>query len=141
MGGAAKFAAAALCCRLPACQTKGDIRSKLSARSMQIYAQTFATDLCLDLYRTLTSAQKAKLLRGEVDPWETSPLNNSPLLTGLEKRYCQKILFSHKDFTTLGPKMVFSHTPRGPAALPPTPGLGDPGGTQNPPKNGMENRC
>jgi hypothetical protein len=93
MGGAFKCAAAAYRCRLPACQTKAAIRSKLSARSMQIYAQTFATDLCLDLYRTLTSAQKARLLRGEVDPWETSPLNNSPLLTGLEKRYCQKCCF------------------------------------------------
>ena len=28
----------------------------------------------------------AQGLRGEVDPWETSPLNNSPLLPGLEKR-------------------------------------------------------
>ena len=36
---------------------------------------------------------------------------------------------------------VLSHAARGCAAVPPYPGLGDPGGTQNPSKNVMENRC
>ena len=93
MGEAFKFAAAALRCRLPACQIKAAIRSKLSARPMQIYAQTFATDLCLDLYRTLTSAQKARLLRGEVDPWETLPLNNPPFHWAWENALSQNSVF------------------------------------------------
>jgi hypothetical protein len=50
------------------------------------------------------------------------------------------MLFSHKDFTIIGAKMVFYHMAKGCAALPPYPELGDPGGTQNPSKNGMENK-
>ena len=32
-------------------------------------------------------------LRGEVDPWETLPLNNSPLLTALEKLLWPNVCF------------------------------------------------
>ena len=42
-----------------------------------------------------------------------SQLNNSPLLTGLENRYGQKLIFSHKNFTIMGAKMAFSHYARG----------------------------
>ncbi len=34
-------------------------------------------------------------LRGEVDPWETLPLNNPPLLTALEITTWPDLLFSH----------------------------------------------
>ena len=39
------------------------------------------------------SKDNGMLLRGEVDPWETSSLNNSLLLLGLEKRSLQKLCF------------------------------------------------
>ena len=38
-------------------------------------------------------------------------------------------------------KNVLPHVARGFVAVPPYPGLGTPGGTQNPPKNVMKNRC
>ena len=88
-----------------------DQRGHPQQAQCQIYAQTFATDLSLDLYRILTSAQKARLLRGEVDSWETSPLNNSPLLTGLEKRYSPKCCFPIRISQLLLPKWCFTTSP------------------------------
>ena len=48
----------------------------------------------------------ARLLRGEVDPWETLPLNN-PLSTGLGNHSFAKMVFSHRDLTTFPQKVVF----------------------------------
>ena len=111
---AVKCAAAALCCRLPACQTKGAIRSKLSASSM--------LDLCPDLcYRSLPrSVQDSDLspksnfgskLWKSIFLVETSPLNNSPLLTGLEKRYSPKCCFPIGISPLLLPKWCFTTSP------------------------------
>ena len=96
----------------PACQTKATIRSHLSARSM--------LDQCPDLcHRSLPrsvqdsnlSPKSQGLLRGEVDPWETSPLNNSPLLTGWEKRYFTKYCFPMRISPLMVPKWCLTTAP------------------------------
>ena len=58
------------------------------------------------------NALNARLLSGEVDPWETLPLNN-PLSTGLGKHSFAKMAFSHKVLTTFNQKVAFSAAARG----------------------------
>ena len=99
-------------------------------------------DLCLDLCSRslLTSKQisaqdsdlspKSKAFKGRGRPLGDLTPNNSPLLTGLENRYGQKMLFSHRNFTIMGAKMAFSHYTRGSRPLSIVHAPWSPGGTQ-----------
>ncbi len=77
-------------------------------------------------------------LRGEVDPWETLPLNNPPLLTALEittwPTYGFPIVFLH----TLGAEVWFYGAARGaPPRRRPLP-QGGGARTENPHKNDLQ---
>ncbi len=49
-------------------------------------------------------------LRGEVDPWETVPLNNPPLLTALESTTLAQCVFSHVFIIVLLAKCGFTRS-------------------------------
>ncbi len=52
-------------------------------------------------------------LRGEVDPWETLPLNNSPLRTALESTTLAQCVFSRVFILVLLAKCGFTRWPEG----------------------------
>ncbi len=55
-------------------------------------------------------------LRGEVDHWETLPLNNSPLLTAPESTTLAQCVFSHVSILVLLAKCGFTRCPEGVAS-------------------------
>ena len=54
----------------------------------------------------------ARLLRGEVDPWETLPLNNPPFRWPLQTQLLQNNVFPQVFRRFMG-KLCFYHSPRG----------------------------
>ncbi len=118
MGGAPKCAAAGPC---PACN---GVPNHSWRRAFQ------SSDL-----QPLTQS-----LRGEVDPWETLPLNNSPLLTAPEIATLADVWFPHTFLMLLLAKWCFTWSPEGKSPMPPTLFLGGVGGTKNHSKTGPSQR-
>merc|ERR1712216_819929 len=82
----------------------------------------------------------ARLLRGEVDPWETLPLNNPPFNWARKTQLCQNSA-SHKVLTTFTQNVVFYLVARGLVAHTAVWGLGGQGGHPKSIKKRHEKMC